>query len=141
MKICELQKKIADALNGVEALVQGGCRAIPEDTREVYDESNQWISGGKVALVVVTPDFERTGSGTEVELPSEGDLLIRCVERVPLSREDPAVIRALDAAQLVAHALDGETLEWKSIRQTIDQRNSTITATVTFGFDITLTQD
>ena len=140
MTIRELQKKIADALNGVEALVQGGCKAFPEDTREIYGESNQWISGGKVALVVVTPDFERTGSGTEDALPAEGDLLIRCVERVPLSRENPAVIRALDAAQIVAHTLDGETLEWKSIRQTIDQRNSTITATVTFGFDIAVKQ-
>lgn len=141
MTIKELQKSIADALNGVEALVQGGCKAFAEDTREIYDESNQWISGGKVAVVVVTPDLERTGSGGEAGLPFEGDILIRCVEMAPLSREDPSVLRALDAAELVAHALDGDTLEWRSIRQTVDQRTKTITATVTFGYDGILTND
>ena len=47
MKIRELQDYVKDRLNAVEALVQGGCKAFAEDTRSVYDESNQWISGGK----------------------------------------------------------------------------------------------
>ena len=135
MTIRQLQKDIADALNVVEELVQGGCRAFAEDTREVYDESNQWISGGKVALVVVTPDFERSGSGTADGLPFECEILVRCIERTPLSREDESVLRALDAAEKVAHELDGEVFEWRSIRQTVDARTSTITATVTFGYD------
>lgn len=140
MKIRELQKYLEHRLNKVDALVQGGCKAFAEDTREIYDESNQWISEGKVALVVVTPDLERTGSGTDEGLPYEGDLLIRCVERAPLSREDPSVIRALDAAEIVSHALDDDIFEWKSIRQAVDQRTSTITATVTFGYDGILTK-
>ena len=59
MKIKELQQKIADALNGVEELVQGGCKAFAEDSREVYKESDQYIQKGKIAVVVVTPDMQR----------------------------------------------------------------------------------
>ena len=140
MKIKELQKLITDHLNRVETLVQGGCKAFAEDTREIYDRSNQWISGGKVAIVVVTPDFDRAGSGTEDGLPFEGEIVVRCLERAPLSRENPSVLRALDAAEIVAHELDGETLEWRSIRQAVDQRTRTITATVTFGYDGILSQ-
>lgn len=140
MTIAELQKHLADRLNAVEALAQGGCRAFAEDTREVYDEANQWESGGKVAIVIVTPDLDRAGSGAEDGLPFEGDLLVRCIERAPLSREEPSVLRALDAAEIVAHALDGETFEWRSIRQTVEPRTNTITATVTFGYDGILTK-
>ena len=35
MTIREIQKQIADALNGVEALVQGGCKAFAEDVKDV----------------------------------------------------------------------------------------------------------
>ena len=34
MTIREIQKKIADALNGVEELVQGGCKALAEDAQD-----------------------------------------------------------------------------------------------------------
>ena len=138
MKIREFQNYIVERLNGVEALVQGGCKAFAEDTREVYDEANQHLAGGKLAIVVVTPEFERAGSGEPNGLPAEASLVIRCVECAPLSREDPTVIRALDAAEIVAHELDGELLEWKSIRQTSEERERALIATVTFGFDIIL---
>ena len=138
MKISELQDYVKDRLNAVEALVQGGCKAFAEDTRSVYDESNQWISGGKVALVVVTPDMTRNGSGAEPgELPFDGDIVIRCVERAPLAGASN-VMRALDAGEIVGHALDGDQFEWRSIRQTADERTKTITATVTFGYSGTL---
>lgn len=140
MKIREFQLKIADALNGVEALVQGGCKAFAEDTREIYDVSNQWISGGKVAVVVVTPRMQRNGdrSGT---LPMECTFVVRCVEVAPLSRENPNVIRALDAAEIVAHALDGRQFCLVSIDQTADKRTKTITATASFNTTIHLTND
>ena len=38
MTIREIQKKIADALNGVEELVQGGCTALAEDSQNVFFE-------------------------------------------------------------------------------------------------------
>ena len=98
MKISELQEYVKCRLNKVEALVQGGCKAFAEDTRSVYDESNQWISGGKVALVVVTPDMTRNASGEEPgELPFDGDIVIRCVETAPIAASVNAM-RALDAA-------------------------------------------
>lgn len=138
MKIRELQEYVKCRLNKVEDLVQGGCKAFAEDTRSVYDESNQWISGGKVALVVVTPDMTRNGSGSNPgELPFDGDVVIRCVEMAPLASSSNAM-RALDAAEIVGHALDGDQFEWRSIRQTADERTKTITATVTFSYSGTL---
>ena len=65
MKIRELQEYLKDRLGKVEALVNGNCKAFAEDTREVYDESSQFIREGGVAVVVVTPDLNRSGSGTE----------------------------------------------------------------------------
>ena len=51
----ELQKELADALNGVEELVQRGCKAFAEDSRDIYRETVKWVSDGKTAIVVVTP--------------------------------------------------------------------------------------
>ena len=140
MTIFEFQNKVKDALNGVEALVQGGCMAFAEDTRTVYDEANQWISDGKVAVVVTTPRMQRNGdrAGT---LPMECTLAIRCLEIAPLASEDTSVIRALDAAEIVGHALDGRQLCLVSIDQTADERTKTITATASFNTTIHLTND
>ncbi len=154
MTIRELQKRLTDALNGVEELVQGGCKAFAEDTRTVYEESQQWISGGKVAIVVVTPDMTRNGSNfadgsserSEAEgatnrssaIPADTQLMIRCVERAPLAHA-AQTLRALDAAEIVMHALDGEDICWLSTRQTADPKRETITATATFATTITFT--
>ena len=138
MTILELQEYVKCRLNKVEALVQGGCKAFAEDTRSIYDESNQLISGGKVALVVVTPDMTRNGIA-EDGIPMETKLMIRCVERAPLAASSH-VIRALDAAELVGHELDGSTFNLESIRQTADERTKTITATATFNVTVHLTK-
>lgn len=137
MTIRELQKKLADALNGVEELVQGGCKAFAEDTRTVYEESQQWISGGKVAIVVVTPDMTRNGCNAD-GIPADTQLMIRCVERAPLAHA-AQTLRALDAAEIVMHALDGEDICWLSTRQTADPKRETITATATFATTINFT--
>ena len=55
MTIREIQKQIADALNGVEALVQGGCRAFAEDAQDVLFEVRQTLEAGNVCAVVATP--------------------------------------------------------------------------------------
>lgn len=136
MKISELQDYVKDRLNKVEALVQGGCKAFAEDTRSVYDESKQWIAGGKVALVVVTPDMTRNGVA-EDGIPMDTKLLIRCVERAPLAASSN-VMRALDAAEIVGHELDGPVFNLESVRQTADERTKTITATATFNVTIHL---
>ena len=145
MKIRELQEYLKDRLNEVEALVQGGCKAFAEDTRTVYDESAQFISEGGVAIVVVTPDFTRSGDGVEDGgLPVEGDVLVRCVEKPPVASSDQNTIRALDAAVIVAHELDGKVFQFKSVRQHVQRDadgNDVVTATATFGLATTLTKE
>ena len=138
MTISELQDYVKCRLNKVEALVQGGCKAFAEDTRIVYDESNQWISGGKVALVVVTPDMTRNGIA-EDGIPMDTKLLVRCIEMAPIAASSH-VMRALDAAELVGHELDGSFLSWESVRQREDERTKTITATATFNVTVHLTR-
>ena len=46
---------------------------------------------------------------------------------------------ALDAAETVAHALDSDSIEWRSIDQTADERRGVFTATAEFGLTIILT--
>lgn len=138
MTIRELQKSLTDALNGVEELVQGGCKAFAEDTRTVYDEAEQFASSGGVAVVVVTPRLARTGGNTDSGIPVEGDILIRAIERVPLAK-GMGHLRSLDAAEIIAHALDGDGMEFKSVDQSSSPQRDTITATVTFGCAFVLT--
>ena len=142
MKIRELQETIASLLRADEELLQGGCEVFAEDTRTVYDEAKQCIQEGKVAIVVVTPNLERSGSGVPAAdgLPFEGDIEIRCMENPPVAAAQADVMRALDAAEIVAQVLDSEVLEWRSIRQTSDRREAIFTATVSFGYDGVLTR-
>ena len=137
MKIKELQQAIVDALNGVEELIQGGCKAFAENSRTVYNEADQHIQQGKVAVVVVTPDMQRNGD-TAGALPAETQLLIQCSEKPMAARVQPGVITALDAAEIVMHALDGSQFCWLSTRQTIDRQAGVLTATVTFATTIHL---
>ena len=142
MKIRELQEYLRDRLNAVEALVQGGCKAFAEDTRTVYDESSQFMSEGGVAVVVVTPKFARNGSRAD-GIPCDSRLLIRCMEKPPVAAENPDALRALDAAEIVAHALDSDVFLFQDIEQTVStdrDGNSVVTATVTFSTTIYLTK-
>lgn len=137
MKIIELQTKIKDALNAVQDLVDGGCKAFAEDTRTVYEEAKAWINAGKVAVVVVTPNMKRNGCAA-TGIPSDTRLLIQCSELAPLAGRQQGVIRALDAAEIVMHALDGEQFCWQETTQTIDRQAQVITATGAFETSIIL---
>ena len=142
MKINELQEYLKDRLNAVEALVQGGCKAFAEDTRTVYDESAQFMSEGGVAVVVVTPKFTRNGCVAD-GIPCDARLLIRCMEKPPVAAENPNALRALDAAEIVAHALDSDGFLFQDIEQTVStdrDGNSVVTATATFSTTIYLTK-
>ncbi len=141
MKIRELQEYLRDRLNAVEALVQGGCRAFAEDTRTVYDESAQFMGEGGVAVVVVTPKFARNGCSAD-GIPCDSRLLIRCMEKPPLAESSNAM-RALDAAEAVAQALDSDVLQFQDIDQTVStdrDGNSVVTATASFSTTICLTK-
>ena len=137
MKIMEFQEAIAKELNTLDELVQGGCKAFAEDSREVYKESDQHIQKGKIAVVVVTPDMQRNGD-TPGALPAETQLLIQCSEKPQVARAQPGDMTALDAAEIVMHALDGSQFCWLSTRQTIDRQAGVLTATVTFATTIHL---
>lgn len=83
MAIREFQKKIADALNGVEALVQGGCKAFAEDTMSIGFEIAECLNAGGVSVIVVTPRMQRNGdcAGT---IPMECTLTVQCSEKPAL---------------------------------------------------------
>ena len=138
MKIREFQEKIVDALNGVEELVQGGCKALAEDTLSVMnDVKEQLQTAGGVAIVVTTPRLTRNGCAAGA-IPAGTRLAIRCIETPALNRENPGHLTALDAAEIVAHCLDGEQFNFAEIAQTSDQRTGTLTAEVTFNTEIHL---
>ena len=140
MTIRDLQKKIADALRGVEALVQGGCKVFAEDMLTTQNDlSNAVATAGRIAVVVVTPRFERDASGCEGGLPAGCELRVACIE-APALRGRRNGFTALDAAEAVAHALDSESIEWRSIEQTADERRGVVTATADFGISILLTE-
>lgn len=138
MKIKELQEKIADALNGVEELVQAGCTALAEDSREVYNRADQLVQEGRVAIVVVTPELTRNGSNTGGAVPAETQLQIQCSEAPAVARGMADSMTALDAAEIVREALDGPQFCWLSTRQTLDRQAGVLTATATFATTIHL---
>ena len=140
MTIRDLQQKIADALNGVEELVQHGCKVFAEDMLTTQDALNNAVAtAGKIAVVVVTPRLERDASGCADGFPAGCDLRVACIE-APSQRGRRNGFTALDAAEAVAHALDSESIEWRSIEQTADERRGVVTATAEFGISIILTE-
>ena len=139
MAIRDLQKKIADALNGVEELVQHGCKVFAEDMLTTQDALNNAVAtAGRIAVVVVTPRFERDASGCADGFPAGCELRVACIE-APSQRGRRNGFTALDAAEAVAHALDSDSIEWRSIEQTSDERRGVVTATAEFGLTIILT--
>lgn len=139
MTIRDLQKHVATALNGVETLVQGGCKVFAEDMLTTQNDLNNAVAtAGRIAVVVVTPRFERDASGCECGLPAGCELRVACIE-APALRGRRNGFTALDAAEAVAHALDSESIEWRSIEQTADERRGVVTATAEFGLTIILT--
>ena len=114
MTIRELQEKVRDALNGVEELVKGGCKAFAEDVRATYDESEPWISAGKVAVVGVgmkthaglAAKFFNALSDAGINVLMISTSEIRIAALVPLDQLDDAV-RALHTA----YGLDADQVE------------------------------
>ncbi len=140
MTIRDLQKHVATALNGVETLVQGGCKVFAEDMLTTQNDLNNALAtAGRIAVVVVTPRFERDASGCDGGIPAGCELRVACIE-APALRGRRNGFTALDAAEAVAHALDSESIEWRSIEQTADERRGVVTATADFGISILLTE-
>lgn len=133
MKIRELQKKIADALNGLEELVQGGCKAFPEDSMTVMNDIAQQLTGkAGVAICIVTPTVAKNGVAKD-GIAAEFAVAVQCSEKPELNRKKTGHMTALDAAEAVALALDGDQFSFVDIRQTADKGTRTITATANFN--------
>ena len=140
MTVRELQAEIAAVLNGVEALVQHGCKVFAEDMLTTQDALNNAVAtAGRIAVVVVTPRFERDASGCADGFPAGCELRVACIE-APSQRGRRNGFTALDAAEAVAHALDSDSIEWRSIDQTADERRGVVTATAEFELTIILTE-
>jgi hypothetical protein len=138
MTIRDFQNQVVAALNGVAELTQHGCKVFAEDMLTTQNDLNNAVAtAGRIAVVVVTPRFERDASGCEGGLPAGCDLRVACIE-APSQRGRRDGFTALAAAEAVAHALDGETFEWRSIVQTADERRGVATATAEFGVSIIL---
>ncbi len=140
MTLKEVQLKIAERLNADETLLHGGCKAFAEDSHDVVQEvATHLHEAGGVALVVLTPSADREGfhpSG----LPSRLDgLAVAAVEFPAVNRLDASRMTALQAAQRVAHLLDGRDLEWRSMRQEASPDGS-LTVRTEFGATVILTQ-
>ena len=134
MKIRELQQKIADALNGVEELVQGGCRAFAEDSMTVQNDISQQLTRkASVAICIVTPTATKNGAASG-GIAAECAVAVQCSEKPELNRKKPGHLTALDAAEIVALSLDGEQFSFVDIRQTGDQATRTVTASANFNF-------
>ena len=122
MKIKDFQLKIAAALNTVEALVQGGCKALAEDLLTVSDDvRTQLATVGGVAIVVTTPNLNRNGC-TAGAIPVETRLSVKCME-------------------IVAHSLDGTQFNFAAMNQTADRQSGVLTVSVDFNTTIHLTND
>lgn len=138
MKIKEFQQQIADALNGVESLIQGGCKAIAEDSLSVIaDVEQQLQQAAGVAVVVTTPSLTRNGCAYD-GLPCDAKLSIKCIELPALNRVIAGHLTAMDAAETVARTLDGSEFNFSSISQTADRQTGILTATVEFNITITI---
>ena len=98
MKIKDFQQKIADAINTVEELLQGGCKAFAEDSLDVlHAVETQLQQAAGVAIVVTTPRLTRSGCAAD-SLPCDAALEIRCIELPAVNRENPGNLTALAAA-------------------------------------------
>ena len=138
MTIKDFQTQIANALNGVEALTQGGCKVFAEDMLTTQNAlNNAVVTAGKIAVVVITPRIERNGGDVEDGFPSECSLLVSCIE-APVHRKARGGFTALDAAEAVAHALNSEMVNWRSIEQRSDEERGVVYATAEFGTTLIL---
>lgn len=129
---------IAKALNEVEELVQGGCKAIAEDTLSVIaDVQTHLQQTAGIAIVVTTPNLTRNGCADGF-IPAETKLALKILEVPATNRAQQGHITALDAGEIVASELDGEQMNFASINQSADVRTGVLTVTVEFNTTINI---
>ena len=101
MKIYELQKRIVDALNGVEELIQGGCKAIAEDSLTVLNDVTQQLQLNKgVAIIVLTPKATGAGRTADGGIKLDCRVSIKCMEIRAINEKAQSRMTSLQAAEL-----------------------------------------
>ena len=127
-------------MNGVDELVQGGCKAFAEDSMTVLNDiAQQLTSRAGIAICIVTPTVAKNGEAA-AGIAAEIAVAVQCSEKPELNRKQPRHMTALDAAELVALSLDGQQFSFVDIRQTGDAQTRTVTATANFNFSGKLSQ-
>ncbi len=140
MTIATLQQNIANALNGVESLTQGGCKAFAEDSLNIRTDLARQLQTVKgVAICILTPRITRDASGTDDGIPVSARVAVQCAEMPDLNRTHADHLTALDAAEIVMHSLDGDNIEFESIEETADEKTRVVIATAYFNLSTILT--
>jgi len=139
MKISEFQEYLKDRLNAVEALVDGGCKALAEDSLSIMNDVQVQLNTARgVCIVVTTPEFKRNGCAAD-GIPVEATIAVKCIEIPATNRAKSGHLTALDVAEIVAHSLADSNIQFSDIRQTVDRQSGTVTASVNFNVCIKLT--
>ena len=137
MKIREFQTGVAELINGIEELVQGGCKAFAEDSLTIQnDVKNALTTAAGVAIAVTTPELTRNGDAADC-IPCDSPMVIKVMEMPALNRANPGHLTVMDAAEIIARELDDSQFGFNQIRQTVDERSGILTAEINFSTTIT----
>lgn len=99
-----IQKIMADALRANETLREAGVTILEQNSQELAFLLKKPMSQIDAPVVVVTCDKARKRHSAPVEWELECSVMV--TENVPLNRERPAFLTALDVAFLACEVLD-----------------------------------
>lgn len=141
MTLLDFQKLFVTALNGDGQLIEGGCKAVAEDSLDISADLNKQLLTLKgIALVVMTPSVKPLGSISGGFIPVQiPELTISCVERPALNRSRAGAMTALSAAQRVIALLSSQSVCFMGLAQTGDETTGSLAANVIFSTTTMLT--
>ena len=99
-----IQKLMADALSANETLHEAGVTVLEQNSQELAFLLKKPMSQIDAPVVVVTCDKARKRHTSPVEWELECSVMV--TENVPLNRERPAFLTALDVAFVACEVLD-----------------------------------
>lgn len=128
-----LQQEIADVLNADEYLKLHGVTAVPEDRLDADMLVDEALASVGICATVMTLTLDYMGSTDDGALAAEVPELTVGVMEAAANRERPDACTALDAAIRVAELLHSTTLQFKGIRQALEERRGLLIANATFA--------
>ena len=103
-----IQKLMADALRANETLREAGVTVLEQNSQDLAFLLKKPLSQIDAPVVVVTCDKARKRHSAPVEWELEFSVMV--TENVPLNRERPAFLTALDVAFIAVETLDSPEL-------------------------------